>query len=92
MPDLFIYLHTGLEKLLENIKQRGREYETAIEPEYLKNLQNGYFNFMKSQTDMKILILDIGNVDFINNDVDFIKIKNVIFKEEHTLGLNWHYF
>jgi deoxyguanosine kinase len=38
-PDLFVYLHVSVDKLLSNIRKRGRDYEKSIEPEYLEKLQ-----------------------------------------------------
>ena len=37
-PDLIIYLETPVDKLVERILKRGRDYERTIDPEYLKKL------------------------------------------------------
>lgn len=87
-PDLYVYLHLPVEKLLENIKQRGRSYEKHIRYEYLREVQEGYFGFFKSQQDMKILVLDTRRLDFVNNESDFMQLKKVIVEEEHSVGLN----
>ena len=87
-PDLYVYLHLPVERLLENIRQRGRSYEKNIKYEYLKEVQEGYFGFFKSQQEMKILVIDTGRLDFVNMDSDFHQIKNVILEEEYSVGLN----
>jgi deoxyadenosine/deoxycytidine kinase len=87
-PDLYVYLHLPVENLLENIRQRGRSYEKHIKYEYLKEVQEGYFGFFKSQQDMKILVLDTSRLDFVNNQLDFQQLKKVILEEEHSVGLN----
>ncbi|MDF1576351.1 MAG: deoxynucleoside kinase [Bacteroidales bacterium] len=87
-PDLYVYLHLPVEKLLENIKQRGREYEKHIKYNYLKEVQDGYFGFFKSQREMKIVILDTSRLDFINKSSDLQLLKKVILEGEYTLGMN----
>jgi deoxyadenosine/deoxycytidine kinase len=87
-PDLYVYLHLPVEKLLENIRKRGRSYEKHIKYEYLREVQEGYFGFFKSQQDMKILVLDTSNLDFVNNELDFLQLKKVIFDGDHRVGLN----
>jgi len=89
-PDLYVYLHLPVEKLLENIKQRGRSYEKRISYEYLKEVQEGYFGFFKSQQDMKILLIDTSQIDFVNSGSDFQLLKKVIFEGDHSVGLNRH--
>lgn len=87
-PDLYVYLHLPVEKLLENIKQRGRSYEKHISYEYLKEVQEGYFGFFKSQQDMKILVIDTSQIDFVNRESDLHRLKKVIFEGDYSVGLN----
>ena len=87
-PDLYVYLHLPVEKLLENIRLRGREYELNISPEYLKEVQDGYFGFFKSQTKMKILVIDTSNLDFVNKLTDYQQIKKIILEGEYKEGMN----
>ena len=87
-PDLYVYLHVPVEKLLENIKLRGRSYEKHIRIDYLKEVQEGYFGFFKSQREMKILLLDTSQIDFINKESDLQRLKKVIFEGDYSVGLN----
>jgi deoxyguanosine kinase len=87
-PDLYVYLHLPVEKLLENIKQRGRSYEKHISYEYLKEVQEGYFGFFKSQQEMKILVIDTSQIDFVNRESDLKRLKKVIFEGDYSVGLN----
>ena len=48
-PDLLIYLHADIERLQENIKIRGREYEKNISNNYLKEIEKKYFDYLKKQ-------------------------------------------
>jgi len=65
-PDLLVYLHRSPEKLLEQIKVRGRHYEQNISLEYLQKIQDSYFDYFKSQLSYPILILDVEQLDFVN--------------------------
>ena len=87
-PDLYVYLHVSVDNLIRNIKSRGRSYEQNIQPEYLKEVQKGYFNFFKSRYDLKILVIDTNQLDFVNINSDYEKVKNVIFQKEHKSGVN----
>jgi deoxyguanosine kinase len=85
-PDLYIYLYVKVPKLKNNIIRRGRSYEQNIEHEYLEKIQTGYFDFIRQQTDMRILILDINQIDFVHNGSDYQKILDVIF-QEYPVGI-----
>lgn len=87
-PDLYVYLHSGTEKLLQNIKSRGREYEKDIKPEYLEKIKNGYFTFLKGINNFPVLVIDINNVDFVENNDNYKRIKEVLFNSDYKLGIN----
>ncbi|HOV10128.1 MAG TPA: deoxynucleoside kinase [Bacteroidales bacterium] len=80
-PDLLVYLYVEVPRLKRNIITRGREYEQDIEHDYLERIQSGYFDFIKQQTDLRILILDVNQVDFVHNETDYEKILNIIMRE-----------
>ncbi|GAA4276994.1 2-amino-4-hydroxy-6-hydroxymethyldihydropteridine diphosphokinase [Aquimarina mytili] len=73
-PGLYVYLYQNTERLLENIKNRGREYEQKIPAEYLDKINKGYLQFIKSQSDFNVKIIDVSDRDFIANRVDYISI------------------
>jgi len=86
-PDLYVYLHLPPQRLLDNIKKRGRDYEQSITLEYLNSIQKGYFQFFRQHPNSKFLIIDTSNIDFVLNRDDFLKIKAVIFDETHKKGV-----
>lgn len=86
-PDLFVFLYVETPKLQENIKERGRDYEQEIKDEYLDKIQNGYFEFMRHERDMKILLMDTNNLDFVHNKKDYQLIVDEINKE-YKSGIN----
>ncbi|MFT5749710.1 MAG: deoxyguanosine kinase [Ancylomarina sp.] len=87
-PDLYVYLHSDVDKLLGNIKKRGRNYEQEITADYLLKIQNSYFSFFKQQQDLNFLVIDTNNIDFIGDDSDYKKVCDVIFNNKHEKGLN----
>ena len=87
-PDLYVYLHLPVEQLLENIKQRGRPYEKQIPGEYLREIQDGYFGFFRTQTEMKIVVVDTSSLDFVNRTPDYQQLKKIILEEDFKPGMN----
>jgi len=77
-PDLYVYLYQNTERLLENIKKRGRSYEQNIPADYLGKINSGYLDYIKSQTDLNILIIDVSDRDFVKNQEDYLYILNEI--------------
>ena len=73
-PDLYVYLYQNTDRLLENIKKRGRDYEQSIEKDYLKKIQEGYSNFIKTEQDLNVLTIDVSELDFVNNENDYFAI------------------
>jgi 2-amino-4-hydroxy-6-hydroxymethyldihydropteridine diphosphokinase len=71
-PDLYIYLYQSTERLLQNIKERGRSYEQEIPAEYLEKINSGYLDYIKSQKDLNVLIIDVTNRDFLNQQEDYV--------------------
>jgi deoxyguanosine kinase len=73
-PDLLVYLHKDVSMLKQNIRKRGREYEANIKDDYLEKLAKGYWDFFKSQTGLRIVIVDSNELDFVSNENDYRKI------------------
>lgn len=80
-PDLYIYLYQNTDRLLQNIKKRGRVYEQNIEAAYLEKINNGYLEYIKSQTDLNVLIIDVSDRDFVKKHEDYLYILNEIKKK-----------
>ena len=86
-PDLLVYLYLNIDNLKRNIAKRGRYYEQKIENDYLEKIQTGYLDFIKSQQEMRILIIDTNNIDFVNNENDYKKIIKVIIEDSYNIGI-----
>ncbi|MFT5833426.1 MAG: deoxyguanosine kinase [Cognaticolwellia sp.] len=87
-PDLLVYLHRSVENLQVNIEKRGREYEKDITNDYLKKLQNTYFEFFRTEMSMPILIIDVEKADFLKDDVTYNKLLKLM-SEDYKLGINY---
>ncbi|MBT8293209.1 MAG: 2-amino-4-hydroxy-6-hydroxymethyldihydropteridine diphosphokinase [Eudoraea sp.] len=83
-PDIYIFLYQSTERLLENIKKRGRSYEQGIDKEYLEKINRGYFDFLKGFPHRKSLIIDIADLDFVENTTDFELIIDKILEQSLT--------
>lgn len=70
-PGLYVFLYQQTERLLENIRKRGRAYEQQIAPEYLEQINRGYLDFLKSYPEQNSMILDISDYDFVAQEADY---------------------
>ena len=86
-PNLLIYLHADIQCLQKNIKKRDRTYEQDITDHYLLKIQKKYLDFFKKQNDFPVLIIDVTNADFIQNDSVYQKIFSAI-KRSYPIGLH----
>ncbi|WP_430613943.1 2-amino-4-hydroxy-6-hydroxymethyldihydropteridine diphosphokinase [Flavobacterium sp. JP2137] len=77
-PGMYVYLYQNTQRLLENIKKRGRSYESDIPASYLEKVNQGYFNYIKTLPQDKVLIIDISEMDFVNRQEDYIAILDII--------------
>lgn len=74
MPDLMIYLRSTVPHLVDNIHQRGRDYEQNMQLNYLKNLNDRYDEFVFHQYPGRALTIEVDNLDFEHSRADFAAI------------------
>lgn len=84
-PDLLIYLKASVPKLVDQIQKRGREYEENIRLDYLKRLNGLYDKWIEQYNDGPLLIIDIDNLDFTENESDFAAVVQKIDAQLHGL-------
>jgi 2-amino-4-hydroxy-6-hydroxymethyldihydropteridine diphosphokinase len=77
-PDLYVYLYQNTERLLENIKKRGRSYEQEIPADYLEKINQGYLDYIKTQTNLNVIIIDVSDLDFVKKQEDYVFLLNEI--------------
>ncbi len=69
-PDLVVHLTASVETCLQRIRKRGRAYEKAIAPEYLKSLVEAYNYFFYHFRDCPLLVVETNDIDFVERKGD----------------------
>lgn len=85
-PDLYVYIHSDVDRLMRNIRQRGRSYEANMDPAYLKTIENGYREYMKTLDPARSLWIDVTDMDFIHNEADYREVLSRIQAVARRLG------
>lgn len=80
-PDLVIYLQNSVDRLMENISQRGRDYEKHITPDYLRDLGDAYNQFFYHYNKAPLMIINATEIDFVQNPDHFAYIEEQIFEQ-----------
>ena len=80
-PQVYVYLAQSTERLLENIKRRGRSYEQSIDGDYLQKIHSGYLTHLSSEAHQgKVIRIDLNDLDFVQHRSDYLKILDLIAK------------
>ena len=69
-PDLLIYLKASIPTLVDHITQRGRDYESSMSLDYLKNLNQRYDTWINGYTEGKLLVINADELDFLAKPED----------------------
>ncbi len=80
-PDLIVYLHRPVEALQANIAKRGRDYEQEMKDEYLKSVQEAYFNYFGSQKEVPVLVLELGELNFAEDETVYQQMVEAMGRE-----------
>jgi len=88
LPDMVIFLQADTDRLMENIKRRGREYEKTINWKYLDDLSQIYNEYFFRYDKSPLLIINTNDIDFVNNKDDLEELINFI----RTPGEGTRYF
>lgn len=84
-PDLLIYLKASIPTLVEHIQSRGRDYEGSISIEYLKRLNERYDNWIGNYREGRLLVINVDQFDFSNNQEHAAKVLEMVQAELHGL-------
>ena len=85
-PDLLVYIHRPVEYLLENIRKRGRTFESDISGSYLQQIQQAYLDFFRADLTQPTLIIEMEGHDFANSTSDYDGIVNLL-KQKYPPGI-----
>ncbi len=80
-PDLVIYLQSSVDRLMENIENRGRDYEKHITPDYLQELSDAYNQFFYHYDKSPLITINTTNVDFLHNPDHLAYLEEQIFEQ-----------
>ena len=78
-PDLIIFLQSDTDRLMYNIKIRGREFEKNMDWKYIDDLNQIYNEYFFRYNKGPLVIINTNDIDFVNNKddlneiIDFIK-------------------
>ena len=71
VPDLVVYLQCSVDRLMSNIRNRGRKIEEKISEEYIRDLNEAYNYFFFRYKATPLLIVKATDIDFVGNKHDF---------------------
>jgi len=77
-PDLTIFLQSETDRLMYNIKIRGREFERNMDYNYIDNLNQIYNEYFFRYDKGPLVIINTNDIDFVNNKNDLQEIINFI--------------
>jgi deoxyadenosine/deoxycytidine kinase len=83
-PDLVVYLQSGVERLMYNIKKRSRRIERNLTRNYIEELSESYNHFFFRYTNTPLLIVNSTEIDFVNSENDFEELFKQIFREDRA--------
>jgi deoxyadenosine/deoxycytidine kinase len=69
-PDLVVHLTASVDTCLARIRKRGRAFEKAIAPEYLKSLVEAYNYFFYHFRECPLLVVETNEIDFVERKAD----------------------
>lgn len=79
--DLVVFIQSSVDRLLRNIKMRGRSYEKDIDPDYLIELNEAYNHFFYHYKRSPLIIVNATEIDFVNNEEHLAYIEDHIFNQ-----------
>jgi deoxyadenosine/deoxycytidine kinase len=84
-PDLLIYLRGSVPALVKQIEKRGRAYENSIRIDYLRRLNERYEAWISTYEHGKMLVIDIDEINFAENQEHLGMIVNRVNAELNGL-------
>jgi deoxyadenosine/deoxycytidine kinase len=83
-PDLVVYLQSSVERLMTNIKQRGRDFERGMSKKYISDLNDAYNYFFFRYKSTPLLIVNATEIDFVKEEEQFADLVRQILKPDHV--------
>ncbi|OWY21771.1 deoxynucleoside kinase [Sphingobacteriales bacterium UPWRP_1] len=86
-PDLIVYVHATVPRLLKNIQKRGRDFEQQVRESYLHRVEKIYFDYFKSNPHLRVLLIHADNLDFVHNPQHYRQILHWV-NQDYPAGVN----
>ena len=80
-----IYLRASVPTLVSQIQKRGRDYENSIRLDYLTQLNDRYEAWISEYEKGRLLIIDVDDINFSENEEDLGSIIQKIDAEINGL-------
>jgi len=79
-PDLVVYLQSNVERLMQNIRSRGRSFESHMSEQYIRDLAEAYNYFFFRYKATPLLIVNSTEIDFVGNQEHYEDLVREIFR------------
>jgi deoxyadenosine/deoxycytidine kinase len=79
-PDLVVYIQSSVDRLMTNIRKRGREMERGMSEDYIRDLNEAYNYFFFRYKAAPLLIVNASHIDFVGNKNHFDDLLYEIFR------------
>lgn len=79
-PDLVVYLQSNVERLMQNIRNRARSFESYMTEHYIKDLAEAYNYFFFRYKATPLLIVNSTEIDFVGNQEHYEDLVREIFR------------
>lgn len=83
-PDLVVYLQSSVDRLMANIRKRGRKMEESMSEDYIRDLNEAYNYFFFRYKSAPLLIVKATEIDFVHNKEDFEGLVAQIFRNDRA--------
>lgn len=85
-PDLVVFLQASIDVLKKHIRKRAIPYEKHIEMTYLEELAEAYNRFFFTYTETPLLTVNVTDIDFVKNKVDYDHVAREILGARSKRG------
>jgi deoxyadenosine/deoxycytidine kinase len=82
VPNLVVYIQCNVERLMANIRSRGRAYEKNMSEDYIRELNEAYNYFFFRYKAAPLLIINASQIDFVRNDHELEDLMREIFRPD----------
>jgi deoxyguanosine kinase len=83
-PDIVVYLQSNVNRLMSNIRKRGRSYETEMSEKYIKDLNEAYNYFFFRYKATPLLIVNAVELDFVSDRAQYEDLVREIFRPNRS--------